>query len=135
MITLSLPRPTINGTLTEDRSGRLSVSLADGPRRRTIHVDIEAGTARMVQLVDAHHGPRGGCKVESCFYWLDALATDFGHGWRLRKFSAYQRGDGDSAYDVMLNAEESSCECKGFLRHQHCKHLEALAVLKDAGLI
>jgi hypothetical protein len=35
------------------------------------------------------------------------------------------------SYDVDLSA--GTCECMGFLRWGHCKHLESLAALKAAG--
>jgi hypothetical protein len=38
-------------------------------------------------------------------------------------------------YHVLLanRPEARSCECKGFLRHGHCKHVEGLAALAIAG--
>jgi hypothetical protein len=36
-----------------------------------------------------------------------------------------------TAYDVDLGA--GTCECMGFLRWGHCKHLESLTALKGAG--
>jgi hypothetical protein len=35
------------------------------------------------------------------------------------------------AYDLDLGGRR--CECLGFLRHRHCKHLESMAALKAAG--
>jgi hypothetical protein len=35
------------------------------------------------------------------------------------------------SYDVDLAA--GTCECMGWLRHSHCKHLESLTALKGAG--
>jgi hypothetical protein len=39
----------------------------------------------------------------------------------------------EAAYHVNLNGQQSSCECKGFLHHGHCKHVEGLTVLVQAG--
>ncbi len=44
------------------------------------------------------------------------------------------RGDGPGEeYDVLLDGQFSSCECKGFLAHNHCKHVEGLAALLKSG--
>lgn len=61
-------------------------------------------------------------------YLLYSLATDFGHGWRLVK------EDGET-YDINLNGPRSTCECKGFLRWHHCKHVEGLQALVSHGLL
>jgi hypothetical protein len=34
---------------------------------------------------------------------------------------------------VLLEGENGTCECKGFLRHNHCKHLDSLRALRTAG--
>jgi hypothetical protein len=36
-------------------------------------------------------------------------------------------------YDVLLHGRLSSCECRGFLRHGHCKHVDGLQALRKAG--
>jgi hypothetical protein len=38
-------------------------------------------------------------------------------------------------YDVLLHGEHSSCECKGFLRHSGCKHVDGLAKLVERGIL
>ena len=48
--------------------------------------------------------------------------------WWLEK-----QGDGER-YDVLLGAEPS-CDCKGFLRWNRCKHADGLAALKRAGRV
>jgi hypothetical protein len=46
------------------------------------------------------------------------------------------KGDGPGEeYDVLLDGQFSRCECKGFLRWNHCKHLEALTALCQCGKI
>jgi hypothetical protein len=47
--------------------------------------------------------------------------------YRLEKFAV----DGGGSYDVDLAAP--SCECKGFLRWGHCKHVESLTALRARG--
>jgi hypothetical protein len=64
-------------------------------------------------------------------YRLQDIGADRGRGFRLEKAD---KGDGETAcYDVNLDGQFSSCECKGFLRHNHCKHLESLTALQNAG--
>jgi hypothetical protein len=60
-------------------------------------------------------------------YFLCPLAADFGAAYLLEKIG------GEEAYHVNLNGEQSSCECKGFLAHGHCKHRDGLAALAAAG--
>jgi hypothetical protein len=67
-------------------------------------------------------------------YVLTALASEIGGaGYRLGKAD---NGDGSmEEYDVLLDHDHGfhTCECKGFLRHQHCKHVESLVALTNAG--
>lgn len=45
---------------------------------------------------------------------------------------AVQRLGEDRVYHVRIGAvEECSCECLGFLRHGHCKHLHALLAIAE----
>lgn len=68
---------------------------------------------------------------DTTFYQLAALTADEGRGFRLTKAN---RGDGPGEeYDVLLDGSRSSCECKGFLRWGHCKHIESLTALTGAG--
>jgi hypothetical protein len=86
------------------------------------------------------HGPRLGMlrltvgKV-AVDYWLSRLPSDFGAAFRLEKFAP--AADEPAAYDVLLAEGDGhhSCECQGFLRWGHCKHLESLAALRKAGRI
>lgn len=39
------------------------------------------------------------------------------------------------SYHVLVNGSTSSCECMGFLRWGHCKHLDGLRALQHAGLL
>ena len=68
---------------------------------------------------------------DTTFYMLHTLPADRVAGFRLSKAD---RGDGPEAeYDVRLDGQFSSCECKGFLRWNHCKHVEGLAALVKCG--
>ncbi len=68
---------------------------------------------------------------DTVFYRLETLLAGAGRGFRLVKA---ERGDGPGEeYDVHLDGQFSSCECKGFLRWNHCKHVESLTALVKCG--
>jgi hypothetical protein len=68
---------------------------------------------------------------ETVFYRLESLLADAGRGFRLVKAD---RGNGpEETYDVLLDGQFSTCECKGFLRWNHCKHVESLSALCEVG--
>ena len=62
-------------------------------------------------------------------YFLSTVPADFGTGFKLEKIG------GGETYHVNLAADpkEHSCECKGFSRWNHCKHVDGLAALRVAG--
>lgn len=62
-------------------------------------------------------------------YWLTTIPSDFGLAFQLVK------GDESETYHVNLNGEQSTCECKGFLKWGHCKHVEGLQALRKAGCL
>src|SRR5262245_38597387 len=70
-----------------------------------------------------------GRKTTTTDYWIDRLPSDFGTAYRLQKFF----DQGGESYDVLLDGRQSSCECLGFQRHGHCKHVEGLQALVAAG--
>jgi hypothetical protein len=61
-------------------------------------------------------------------YNLAPIPSEFGRAFRLVKLL----GPHDR-YDVLLDGERSRCECRGFLRWHHCKHVSALLALLQAG--
>jgi hypothetical protein len=84
---------------------------------------LTVGTSKVLALTTERDG--------TSFYRLEVLAADRGRGFRLTKAD---KGDGETAeYDVNLDGQFSSCECKGFYRWNHCKHAESLAALVGAG--
>jgi hypothetical protein len=66
-------------------------------------------------------------------YFVTPLRADFGSAYELRKIGP--NGFEPVGYHVNLNGQQSSCECRGFLQHGHCKHVSGLAVLQACGLI
>ena len=59
-------------------------------------------------------------------YTLEPIPSDFGRGLLLHKH------DGTS-YAVNLSGPDSTCDCKGFDSHGHCKHCESLLALQQRG--
>ena len=59
-------------------------------------------------------------------YTVEPLPADYGRGLLLTK------PDGTS-YCVNLSGADSTCDCKGFEQHGHCKHTESLLALAAAG--
>jgi hypothetical protein len=99
-------------------------------------------TCRQVVLVRPA-GPGGAALVkiangkESGFYWVRRVPTDIGGvGLCFTKLSLRNGllAESDEHYHALLGGAESSCECKGFLRHGcECKHCWAGAVIVRRG--
>jgi hypothetical protein len=73
-------------------------------------------------------------------YYLVPVDPGFhahGRAFRLEKFATDPGTDAEAgAYHVVVvpaGAGHHSCECKGFYRHGHCKHVAALLTLCLAG--
>ena len=67
---------------------------------------------------------------EHADYFLTLIPADFGRGFKVEKIGLHEN---EPPYHVHLDGENRSCECKGFLRHGHCKHSDGLAALVAAG--
>ena len=67
-------------------------------------------------------------------YWAEQIPCDFGLGVRFDKIWA-KNDFADGHYDVLLDTATGhhTCECKGFLRHSHCRHIKAALMLLAAG--
>lgn len=70
-------------------------------------------------------------------YTLERLTTDFGEGFRLAKLPDEPLTERQDAanYDVLLSADGNACDCRGYTRWKHCKHLEAVLKLRELGRI
>ena len=62
-------------------------------------------------------------------YFHTTVAADFGTGFKLEKIG------GTEIYHVNLAADpkQHTCECKGFGRWAHCKHVDGMVALQRAG--
>jgi len=63
-------------------------------------------------------------------YFLTMIPADYGRGFKVEKVGLMAN---DPPYHVNIDGDKRSCECKGFLRHGHCKHADGLAALVAAG--
>lgn len=78
-------------------------------------------------------------KVTKKYHSRYAVAEDksmsFG-GQRVFKVSKPKtEEDPDAPYWPVLSKAGDSCQCRGFQKHDHCKHLEMLSALDKAGLL
>lgn len=63
-------------------------------------------------------------------YFLRRLDNDLGGlAFEVQAFGSKDR------YHVLLHDDPAvqSCDCRGFVAHGHCKHVEGLVALRDAG--
>lgn len=66
---------------------------------------------------------------QTSHYWIEPLAgVDFGAGF------AFTKDDG-TVYNVNVNGKESLCDCRGFGRHAHCKHVDSTRKLQELTLL
>jgi hypothetical protein len=66
---------------------------------------------------------------ESVFYAVREIPCEIGG----RGFAVHRLGLGN-LYHVRIGApEDCTCECKGFLRHGHCRHILGLLALAREG--
>jgi hypothetical protein len=84
----------------------------------TTHTGTTALTIRQQQGTQA---------VQVDVYYLEPIPSQLGgRGLILHKHDC-------TSYCVRLDGKDSECDCKGFTRFHHCKHVEALTALQAAG--
>ncbi len=65
--------------------------------------------------------------VKSDTYFVRELANDLGRAFEMRKAGE------EEPYHVLLSDAGQQCECKGFLKWGHCRHIEGLTALIQRG--
>jgi hypothetical protein len=97
--------------------------------KRTVRLEAigDRVTIRM-QIVRGHKTMQHG-------YSLRPFKAQFGRGFHLEKLTTERTEGEDSTYDVLIDEEYGlhQCCCKGFQKWGHCKHVEALVALLNAG--
>jgi hypothetical protein len=96
------------------------------PTRTCKLTEIEGHTTLSIVL---DHGKR----LEVDYYHVKPLASDFGRAVRLVKFTGCREAGQADHYDILVDGEQSSCECKGHQRWGHCKHMDCLRKLVELG--
>ncbi len=67
-------------------------------------------------------------------YYVESVPSDFGRCLKLTKFDTTPGTDKEAtSYDMCLDGIGSDCSCKGYGRHGHCKHVQALKALVAKG--
>jgi hypothetical protein len=63
-------------------------------------------------------------------YFITPLASDFGTAFTVEKQSEAGT-ETTETYSVNVNGTEQMCDCRGFGRHSHCKHVDAVRKLQE----
>ena len=95
-----------------------------------------AKPARSIRLVVPPAGGTGVVRVrvgrQSADYSLREFRSDVGgRAFELAKLGL--EGDGECYHVRLTGNGQDSCDCRGFVRHSHCKHRDGLAALVAAG--
>jgi hypothetical protein len=61
-------------------------------------------------------------------YSVRPIDSDWGTAYAMAKLP-----EENEPYHVCLAGADSICDCKGFTRHGHCRHVEGLTALTKAG--
>jgi hypothetical protein len=96
-----------------------------------------AKPARSIRLVIPPAGGTGVIRITVAQQSTDYSVREFrsevgGRAFELAKLGLTADGE---VYHVRLTGDprQDSCDCKGFVRHSHCKHRDGLAALTAAG--
>lgn len=92
--------------------------IADGPNRWLLIINVKRNCTQ---------------------YLVTEFAADGGRGFRFEKHYGKGTDATQASYDVFLAdpiavdaaGAYDSCDCKGFERHGHCKHIEAARAIAD----
>jgi hypothetical protein len=102
------------GSLTID-TGKVQARLLLPPAPGCVGL-VEIATGRKVATY-------GICEIETC----EPSPT--------RAFRLLEQGSAEEPYDLEVGGGHRSCECKGFLRWGHCKHVDSVQSLITSGAL
>ena len=96
---------------------------------RTVRLSTSAHGHKLLTITD----PRAAQTLTTAYH-LEQIDAGMGRrGFRLSKVerpSGTDKSPKADAYHVLTAPEGTACECRGFLRHGHCKHCESLVALE-----
>jgi hypothetical protein len=111
-----------------------------GPRAKASRA-VECRVLRQVRLVRAGGPGQPWSAVEittgkeTALYAVKAIRSEIGgRAFELVKQGEVEDGEG-GWYHVLVDDENTTCDCKGFLRWAHCKHEWACSRLAGRGLL
>lgn len=113
---------TATQSKTETRTRTVTISGRIGDASRLMSIAIATARKTMAPRVEVHQ------------YLVKVIGSDFGDGFRLVKLSKGTDPEADH-YDCHLSNEGHVCECRGNLKHGHCRHVDALVALRHADKI
>jgi hypothetical protein len=74
-----------------------------------------------------------GRKATTDSYFILPVPSDWGRAFEVTKLVPGQGGAARYFVNLGGEGEPASCECKGWLAHGRCRHVEALTALRLAG--
>jgi hypothetical protein len=74
-----------------------------------------------------------GHKATTDNYFILPVPSDWGLAYEVTKLVPGKGGEARYHVNLGGEGEPASCECKGFLAHGHCRHIEGLTALRQAG--
>lgn len=113
-------------TVTKSTKGRKYTPTTQRERKVRLLAWIPELRAGVLRIVEEG-------KASPDFYHVCEIDADFGRGFCLEKMVNGNPTNCEAAYCICLRPVASTCECKGFLRHGHCRHAEALSALLKSG--
>jgi hypothetical protein len=95
-------------------------------RARTVRVDLTPSDVNPFFVLTVTERKSARTVIRDT-YFVRELQSDLGRAFEVRKAGAAE------PYHVLLAEDDRRCECKGFLAHGHCRHVEGLQALLAAG--
>jgi hypothetical protein len=104
-----------------------STGKAKAKKERTISALGRLRSGGVLVMIE-ERGPRS---LHADHYLVTAIPADFGRAFLWEKFN----GDDSEPYAVNVGdgSNSASCECRGYLHHGHCRHVDGSRQLMAEG--
>jgi hypothetical protein len=76
-----------------------------------------------------------GRQEHAVAYSLSEIPANWGRGFELAKSLPDAAEAEESVYHLNVDGQHSTCDCRGYESHRHCKHLDTLLELVEEGRI